>query len=88
MLEGQKFRILTDQRPLTSAFLKARDPVSNRQQHQLAFISEFATDVAHVPSLEHVMADALSWQYDDEEEPAIINAIVHTLADVDLAALA
>ena len=77
-----------DQKPLTSAFLKAKDPVPNRQRHQLAFISEFATDVAHVPGLENVIADILSRQFHDEEPTAIVNAIVHTLADVDLADLA
>ena len=41
LLEGRNLQIYTDQRPLTSAFLKARDPVSNRQRHQLSFISEF-----------------------------------------------
>ena len=49
MLEGRKFKIFTDQRPLTSAFLKAREPVSNRQKHQLSVISEFCTDIAHCP---------------------------------------
>ena len=39
VLEGRAFKIFTDQRPLTSAFLKARDPISNRQRHQLAVIS-------------------------------------------------
>ena len=86
VLEGRRFRIFTDQKPLTSAFLKARDPVSNRQRHQLAFISEFATDVAHVPGLENVVADALTRQYDDEA--AIVNAVTHTLSDVSLADLA
>ena len=28
MLEGHRFRMFTDQKPLTSAFFKARDPVS------------------------------------------------------------
>ena len=60
MLEGRRFTIFTDQKPLTSAFFKARDPVSNRQRQQLALISEFATDVAHIPGLENVVADALS----------------------------
>ena len=41
LLEGRKFTIYTDQRPLTSAFFKAREPVSNRQRNQLAVISEF-----------------------------------------------
>ena len=60
VLEGRRFKIFTDQKPLTSAFFKARDPVSNRQRHQLAYISEFATDVAHVPGFENVVADALT----------------------------
>ena len=88
VLEGRRFRIFTDQKPLTSAFLKSRDPVSNRQRHQLAFISEFATDVAHVPGLENVVADALTRQYDDGKESAIVNAVSHTLSDVSLADLA
>ena len=88
VLEGRRFRIYTDQKPLTSAFFKARDPVSNRQRHQLAFISEFATDVAHVPGLENVVADAFTRQYDDEKESALVNAVTHTLSDVNLADLA
>ena len=77
--------IFTDQKPLTSAFFKAKDPVSNRQRHQLAFISEFGTDVAHVPGLENVVADALTHQYDnDGMETAIVNAVVHELTDVSL----
>ena len=87
VLEGRKFRIFTDQKPLTSAFFKARDLVSNRQRHQLAFISEFATDISHVSGLENVVADALTRQYDDEKAAAIVNAIAHNLTDVDLAEL-
>ena len=58
--EGRKFTIFTDQRPLTSAFFKARDPVSNRQRNQLSVISEFCTDLAHVPVVQNVVADTLS----------------------------
>ena len=88
VLEGRQFWIFTDQKPLTSAFFKARDPVSNRQRQQLAFISEFATGIAHIPGLENVVADALTRQYDDAEEPAIIHTVVHALTDVDLNGLA
>ena len=87
VLEGRRFRLFTDQKPLTSAFLKARDPVSNRQRQQLAFISEFVTDVAHVPGLDNVVADPLMRQYDDEAA-AVVHAIVHSLSDVDIAGLA
>ena len=75
VLEGRKFAIYTDQKPLTSAFFKARDPVSNRQRQQLSFISEFATDIAHVPGLENAVADALSFQYDDVRAAAQVHAI-------------
>ena len=88
MLEGRSFKIYTDQKPLTSAFFKAKDPISNRQQHQLAFISEFATDVAHIPGLDNVVPDALSRQYDDEVQPVVVHTVVHTLADLDLAEIA
>ena len=85
MLEGRRFEILTDQRPLTSAFFKIKEPLSNRQRHQLAFISEFCTDIAHVPGVENVVADALSRQHEDT---AIVNTIAHRLADIDLEMLA
>ena len=88
MLEGHRFCIFTDQKPLTSAFFKAREPVSNRQRQQFAFISEFTNDIAHVPGLENVVADALTRQFDDERASSIVNAISHSLADIDLAELA
>ena len=72
----------------TKAFLKVRDPVSNRQRHQLAVISEFATEIAHVPGLENIVEVALTRQFDDEKESAIVHAIAHTFVDVDLSELA
>ena len=62
--------------------------VSNRQRHQLAFVSELATDIAHIPGLKKVVADALTCQYDDEHELAIVHSIAHKLSDVDLSKLA
>ena len=88
ILEGRRFRIWTDQKPLKRAFLKTRDPVSNRRRHQLAFISEFATDIAHVPGLENIVADALTRQFDDEKDTAFVHSITHALVDVDLGDLA
>ena len=88
MLEGRTYRIFTDQRPLTSAFMKARDPVSNRQRQQLALIGEFTTDIAHVPGLENVVANAFTRQYDDEDVSAAVHSVVHSLSDVNLSELA
>ena len=88
MLEGGTFRIYTDQKPLTSAFMKVRDPVPNRQRQQLAVISEFATDITHIPGLENVVADALTRQYDDGDAAAIVHSVTHVLTDVNLKELA
>ena len=88
MLEGRRFKIYTDQKPLSSTFFKARDPISNLQLQQLAFIREFVTDIALVPVAENVVADALTLQYDDEKASAIVHAIAHNLVDVDLSELA
>ena len=63
---------------------KARDPVSNRQHQQLAIISKFGTEMAHIPGLKNVVADALTRQDDDGNVLAIVHSIVHALADVDL----
>ena len=86
MLEGRRFQIFTDQRPLTSAFMKGRDPVSNRQRNQLALISEFCTDLAYLPGVQNVVADALSRQFDDDI--IVVNTVANRLADVNLESLA
>ena len=87
MLEGIEFTIYTDQKLLTSAFFKVKDPLSNRQRNQISFISEFCTDIAHVLGCENVVADALSRQFDNAPA-AIVNMIAHRLADIDLYQLA
>ena len=92
VLEGRKFSIFSDQRLLTGAFFKARDPVSNRQKNQLAFISEFCTDIAHLPGIDNIVADALSHQHDDDQDvqdrTVIVHTVSHLVADVDLEQLA
>ena len=88
VLEGRKVKLFTGQKLLTSAFFKVRDPASNRQRHQLTLISEFVTDVAHVPGLENVVADTLSRQFDKGDPPATVQSVVHSLVDVDLPAIA
>ena len=54
----------------------------------MAVISEFATEIAHVPGLENVVADALTRQFDDVEAPVAVHSVVHCLTDVDLAEIA
>ncbi len=61
VLEGRQFRILTDHLPLTLAMRRVSPLWSARQVRQLAYVSEFSTDIRHTPGLRNVVADALSW---------------------------
>jgi RNase H-like domain found in reverse transcriptase len=60
LLEGQDFRILTDHKPLTSAYKWVLPPWSARQQRQLAYIAEFSVDIIHTTGAHNWVADALS----------------------------
>jgi hypothetical protein len=60
VLEGRNFRLLTDHLPLTLAMRRVSAPWSARQVRQLAYISEFTTDLRHVPGQKNVVADTLS----------------------------
>ena len=91
LLEGRNFAILTDQKPLTSAFMKGKDPISSRKRNQLSFIGEFCTDISHVPGLDNVVADSLSRQFDDDRVltgSILVHTIAHILSDVDLSQIA
>ena len=59
-LEGRHFHILTDHKPLTHAMAQSGDNFTPRVCRQLAFISEFTTDIRHVRGEENPVADALS----------------------------
>ena len=59
-VEGRKFAIFTDHKPLTFVFNKVSDKWSPRQQRHLCFISEFSTDIRYVPGPDNVVAGALS----------------------------
>lgn len=60
MLEGRKFAIFTDHKPLVYAFQQKPDKATPRQIRQLSYISEFSVDIRHVAGKENVVADALS----------------------------
>ena len=59
-LEGQSFTIVTDHKPLTYMFSQRVEKISQRQQRQIAFISQFTTDINYQPGSENVVADSLS----------------------------
>jgi cleavage and polyadenylation specificity factor subunit 1 len=60
MLEGRHFKLFTDHKPLVAAMVRISPPWSARQQRHLAYISEFTTNLVHMPGVENVVADALS----------------------------
>ena len=59
-IEGRKFHIYTDHKPLTFAFSSSSDRWTSRQRRHLAFIAEHTTDVRHVHGRDNAVADALS----------------------------
>ena len=60
MLEARDFEIWTDHKPLTFAFSQKRDKCSPRQFNHLDFVSQFTTNIRHIPGQDNVVADALS----------------------------
>ncbi len=60
LLEGRRFRVLTDHKLLVTSLFRTTPPWSARQQGQLSFIAEFTSDIRHTPGQENVVADALS----------------------------
>ena len=59
-IEGRRFHIFTDHKPLTFAFASNSDRWTPRQQRHLAFIAEHTTDIRHIHGRDNAVADALS----------------------------
>ncbi len=60
LLEGRKFRLITDHKSLVAAMQRTTPPWSDRQQWHLSFLSEFTSDLRHASGHTNVVADALS----------------------------
>jgi cleavage and polyadenylation specificity factor subunit 1 len=82
MLEGRRFTILTDQKPLTYALSRSSDPWTARQSRQLSYVAEFTADIQHIAGADNIVADMLS------RPPAAICTVAATDAVVDYAAIA
>ncbi|KAA3673870.1 uncharacterized protein DEA37_0012599 [Paragonimus westermani] len=59
-VEGRTFAIYTDHKPLTYSLNTSSDRYSPREVRHLDYISQFTTDIRHVPGAENTVADALS----------------------------
>ncbi|GFU48263.1 transposon Tf2-11 polyprotein [Trichonephila clavipes] len=60
MLEARDFAVFTDHKPLTYAFRQKSDKCSPQQIRQLDFISQFTTNIVHIPGSDNIAADVLS----------------------------
>ena len=60
LVDGMKFTLVTDHKPLVSAFYSKSDQVIGRRARQLSFISEFTNNVQHLKGTQNVVADTLS----------------------------
>ncbi len=61
MLEGCRFTIYTDHKPLTFALGKVSELWTAMQSRQLSYVAEFMTDIRpHIPGSKNIEADALS----------------------------
>ena len=60
LLEGRPFYVLTDHKPLTFVFNHNSDKYTPRETRQLAYITEFTTDIRHIQGKDNTAADALS----------------------------
>lgn len=60
MLEGRRFTIMTDHKPLTFLFQKKIDACTPRQFRYLDYISQFSTTICHIPGSNNIVADSLS----------------------------
>ena len=59
-LEGRKYFVNTDHKPLTFVMSSVTERASLRQTRHLAFIAEFTTDIRYVKGETNFVADALS----------------------------
>ena len=70
LLEGRKFTLFTDHKPLAHALFQPSPPWFARQHRHLTFIAEFTSNIVHVPGAENAVADALSRPSSPDSAPA------------------
>ena len=60
LIEGRQVLLLTDHKPLCGTFYSLNPAKSDRQQRQLAILTEFISDIEHVKGSQNIIADCLS----------------------------
>jgi hypothetical protein len=60
MMDGRRFTVFMDQKPLTYALSRVSDPWTAHQCKMLSYVAEFTSDICHIAGAANVMADSLS----------------------------
>ena len=68
LIESKTVTLLTDHKPLVSAFISRVPAKTDRQQRHLSCLSEYITTMSHLKGQENVVAD--SWSRDTHESTA------------------
>lgn len=69
MIEGTKFHIKTDHKPLIGAMERTTERANPRETRQLNLISIYTTDIRHLSGVDNTVADALSRADEDQDFP-------------------
>ena len=59
-IEGRRFHVYTDHKPLNTAFLGNEDSNTPRQFRHMDYVSQFTTDIRYIKDADNAPADALS----------------------------
>ena len=85
MLEGRRFTLYTDHKPLTFALSKAAEPWTACQCRHLSYVAEFTGDIRHIAGQDNMVADTLSRP---PQAGATVAAVAATPQTLDYAAIA
>lgn len=80
MIEARDFTIFTDHKPITFGFQGNKNKCSPRQFRHFDFISQFTTDIRHLPGKDNVVADTLS-RIEEVSQPVSLEILAETQKD-------
>ncbi len=58
MLDGRRFAIFTDHKPLTYALARVSEPWTARQTRQLSYVAEYTSDIRHIAGAANTVSRA------------------------------